>query len=219
MNPLKKKAQVVMLSTQNKANIVYVTPRNILYYNKEGKELTKYSNPQHLYIIVDERPKSGEWYYDVRDNVLSNNSLGITFFSKKVIATTDTDLPMLIPDPIIGKAPIKFPQPSTSFIQNFILEYNNGNIITDVMVDYEWWYKDLTGEHLALMLNGSEFPKLKVDEKNFITITLCKESWNRDEIFKLFEELSYEMAQRIIGNRELEYPEPIVPHEWVKTKI
>lgn len=48
--------------------------------------------------------------------------------------------------------------------------------------------------------------------------TSCN-TYSEDEVINLFEKLSYEMAQRIIGNRKSEYPEPIVPHEWIEKNL
>ena len=42
---------------------------------------------------------------------------------REVLATTDDSL--------------RLPQPSQQFIQKYIEEYNRGNIITDVLVEYE----------------------------------------------------------------------------------
>ena len=47
--------------------------------------------------------------------------------SEKIIATTDISL----------VKEYNLPQPSQQFIQKYIEEYNRGNIITDVLVEYE----------------------------------------------------------------------------------
>ena len=75
--------------------------------------------------------------------------------SEKIIATTDISL----------VKEYNLPQPSQQFIQKYIEEYNKGNIITDVLVEYEsdfnscFCTKDIC--------NGNNCPKkLKVNPKD-----------------------------------------------------
>ena len=61
---------------------------------------------------------------------------------REVLATTNTSLKIeidgnrgdLLPDVSFD---INLPQPSQQFIQKFVEEYNHGNVITDVLVEYE----------------------------------------------------------------------------------
>ena len=55
---------------------------------------------------------------------------------REVLATTDETLYLTFNN---GKTDLKFvlPQPSQQFIQKYIEEYNKGNIITNVLVEYE----------------------------------------------------------------------------------
>ena len=86
---------------------------------------------QNLYIILDKKPDNGDYYIiDGISEVLKNN--GLKFIDdncKKIIATTDKTLSQTNRTEI--------PQPSQQFIQKYIEEYNRGNIITDVLVEYE----------------------------------------------------------------------------------
>jgi len=142
---------------------------------------------QHLYIISDEEIKESDYVYE---NNLNNNhiyqvykrndELGIFRFQnvwiklnksgcKKVIATTDKSL--------------NLPEPSQSFIQKYISEYNKGNIITEILVEYE---------EIVKPKNCSDFYNecfINVDSKNnTITIKKVKNCWNREEVIKLLDD-------------------------------
>lgn len=116
-------------------------------------------------------------------------------WSKKIIATTDTSLKI---DTIGGKVndgsilyiqndflKDSLPQPSEQFILKFIEEYNKGNVITDVLVEYE---NNRTNNPQYPYKSNREFDdnwQLKVDKKNTITIKKLKDSWNREEVGNL----------------------------------
>ena len=67
---------------------------------------------------------------------------------------------------------LNLPQPSSQFIQKYIEEYNKGNIITEVMVEY--W--DYTKQDLQLKVNLNG---------NIITIKKIKNSWNKEEVSQI----------------------------------
>ena len=92
--------------------------------------------------------------------------------SEKIIATTDISL----------VKEYNLPEPSQSFIQKYIEEYNRGNIITDVLVEYGIIYEGRSYD----LYNPD---KLKVNLKNnTITIKKVKDSWNREEILNDIEQ-------------------------------
>ena len=112
-------------------------------------------NKQHIYIISDEEIKEGDWFINDLNQIkkcISRDTEGYIDFEggfntkpsscKKIIATTDTTLkitisPYLFPEG--GACQSKdflLPQPSQQFIEKYIEEYNKGNVITDVMVEY-----------------------------------------------------------------------------------
>ena len=99
------------------------------------------------------------------------------------MATTDTSLKIDNPNYDIGKlAYITLPQPSQQFIQKYIEEYNRGNIINDVLVEYGIIYEGRSYD----LYNPD---KLKVNLKNnTITIKKVKDSWNREEILNDIEQ-------------------------------
>ena len=179
-----KRAKVVMLSTNEKTNIIN-TNKGLLYNSNDYIGIN-----QHLYIISDDEIKKGDWYYD---NVVLQIRQWKSFMiynklqHKKIIATTDTSLKIDNPNYDIGKlAYITLPQPSQSFIQKYIEEYNKGNIITDVLVEYET-YQYTINYHKDIWKN---FEKIKINPKyNTITIKKLKTNWNREEIVEFGEKM------------------------------
>ena len=202
-----KKTKVVMLSTNEKAVIGFLTQKG-----KERGNLVNFDSPmpnildsenQHLYFLSDEEIKEGDWIYnhEREPSILKCVGKGSLRGYKKIIATTDKSL---IINSIYGvdsfdtsffsgsgkseivKLPQMFnlPQPSQSFIEKFVEEYNKGNVITEVMVEYEKYIgKNYVGEFTT----EKDFDyKLKVNSKdNTITIRKAKDSWSREEVIEL----------------------------------
>lgn len=164
----------------------------------------------HLYILSDDKVKNGDYVCPV-------NYQGVWTFQKapcplpywgnskecqKVIATTDFSLKQFIPhmdcngqgcDDCLNRL---LPQPSQSFVDKYVAEYNKGNVITEVMVEYDelpnlWDEKKEFGEC-----------KLKVNPKdNTITIKKIKDSWTRDEVANLIRIFRSELlAEVLTGN-------------------
>ena len=140
---------------------------------------------QHLYIISDDEIKKGDYY--IIDNIpelLKNNGLRfIDNYCKKVIATTDTSLE---PRNLYGNSGLfktKLPRPSQQFIKKFVEEYNKGNIIEDVLVEYEEG-KSYSGNEGLIIKEW-----LKINPKdNPITIKKAKDSYSREEVDRMLDE-------------------------------
>jgi len=159
MSSLKKKCQVVMLPTEEKA-ILHLSIGGKLtdnHHTRHGSGKGDNSwKPQHLYILSDDKIKEGDWFINLSfiDKTLDNkpyqadkNDVNISLinekkYCKKVIATTDNSL-ALNPTHYTDGTKRAFhtieylPQPSFQFISKFIEEYNKGTVITDVLVEYE----------------------------------------------------------------------------------
>jgi hypothetical protein len=129
--------------------------------------------------------------------------LNLTSSIKKIIATTDTSLQYtrqktergifenLSFEEGIHKAnfkPTYISKPSQQFILEYIESYNKGEIITDILVEYESYTKgNLYGN--PMLIKPVVLNKLKVNSKdNTITIKGIKDSWSREEVFVLFSE-------------------------------
>lgn len=212
-----KKCPVVMLPTNEKAIINLNEYRKDVPTLNHSKEISNYETnpyqlirdrgyqPQHLYILSNEKIKEGDWVYENNLNQETNiyqvfkinNELGFFRFknvwiplnkqnsAKKIIATTDR-LSVLIDDGYLakesptGKVIDYLPQPSQSFIQKFVEEYRKCNIITEVMVEYEEG-KSYSGNEGLIVKEW-----LKINPKdNTITIRKVKDSWNREEVKNL----------------------------------
>ena len=157
-----KKAQVIMLPhNDNNAKItLYKTASGKPLNLSTNTDILAYHTNQHLYIISDDEIKEGDWHLNADKNVVTNTirytlckatKIKLDFIKKlqekgsdckfyKIIATTDTSLK--INSELSNSNSIKFqlPQPSQQFITKYIEEYNKGNVITDVLVEYEQDY-------------------------------------------------------------------------------
>ena len=189
-----KRAQVVMLPTELKS-IIFLNKQNKLRFL--GKLLfsdEEYSN-NHLYIISDDKIKHNDWVYDKETNTVFEideeldykeiKKLNDSLFVKKIIASTNTLLvsnygSFLSPD--IKKVP----QPSQQFIEKYIESYNKGEIIVDILVEYEIFDNQCDGFSCQLCNCDNDksilIENLKINPKdNTITIKKLKNSWNREE--------------------------------------
>lgn len=205
-----KRCKVVMLPTTNEKAIkpLIINPS----IGKNGKmELTKHEHNYpaddyqragyktvYLYITSDDEIKEGDWYLnnDVlfrADDVFDDgNNPNQNKDNKKIIATTDSSLKgKWLSTCFSGEEMYdKLPQPSQQFIEKYIEEYNKGNIITDVLVEYEEFTRELDQEEylMARSMGINNFVvnptlRLKINPKdNTITIKKVKDNWNREEI-------------------------------------
>lgn len=213
-----KRTQVVMLPTKEKANSLWSYKNRKLYSNEQNNpndiDETIYYN---LYFLSDEEIKEGDYWYIWLDNnqICQADGMIITINNhiknnhiKKIIATTDKSLKIQI-DGNRGNLlsdvsfDIELPQPSQDFIKVFVGEYNKGNIIEWVDVEYEekgYW----------INLESHSFAKkpewiythdiIKVNSKNEIIIRKIKDSWNRNELQKLFNSYGDNLPAKVIWN-------------------
>ena len=144
---------------------------------------------QHLYIISDDEIKLFDCVYNNKENiveqitsktqlifVLEENKENQTF--KKIIATTDKTLSQT--------SRTEIPQPSQQFIEKYIEEYNKGNMITDVLVEYT--FNDFKFMATLCTTKEKEYI-LKINPKdNTITIKKAKDSYTREEILDDIEQ-------------------------------
>lgn len=181
-----KKHKVVMLSTNQKSHI---------YYNKQTKGLWNSDTvlyetsddiiAKHLYIVSDEQIKDKDWFVNDQGVWQCNNGIipkGLN--PRKIIATTDTLNNVLENTPTKYQRTItKLPQPSQSFVEVFVKEYNKSNIITDVLVEYE---TKIIGYEPGVVGDIDIFGDvLRLHSKeNTITIKKVKDSWGREEVIE-----------------------------------
>ena len=140
-----KKGKVVMLSTNEPSkigNLATYQKRSLAKVIKEGvNPIGSIVQFWNLYIISDDEIKKGDYIYCTITNAIEIAKYNHDYLIrdwKKVIATTDTSLYIHQKETIsLPERVFYLPQPSQQFIQKYIEEYNRGNIITDVLVEYE----------------------------------------------------------------------------------
>jgi hypothetical protein len=224
-----KKCKVVMLTTNEKADVGSIVTRpsdnRMAIVNVLTKDDPQPYIHQHLYILSDKSPNSRDWYID-RDGLVKQAKStygGLIYFDDdhdhqyfdrddeiegKIIAAT-AKLNISINTADSYRSANCLPQPSQTFIQKFVDEYNKGNVITEVMVEYEKQYGG-TGfnvigktptekERLRGFYDNGElitgewksiytFKNCKVNPKdNTITIRKLKDSWSREEQVDVIE--------------------------------
>lgn len=208
-----------MLTTNQKAKVGMI---NLEPYNREGHklELIHYItngdglSPQHLYILSDDEIKEGDWCIELGFNRIfqvEKESLtkGYIKNCKKIIATTDISLGLSD----VGKAgysidefhPI-LPQPSQSFIEKYVAEYNKSNMITDVLVEY---YETCETEYDKPLCP-------KVSKNNTITIKKVKDSWTREEVIEFAEKYARMVQEKPI---QLNGYKRIHNHKWIEENL
>lgn len=200
-----KRAQVVMLPTKNKSFIWSHKGRK-LYSNQNNPNDSDDEIRYYLYIISDNEIKESDWCYDksnkkivkviykhkdtknhyfVSSEINNEKEILSKGYSvdieelNKIIATTDTSLNET--DRFNGKLWYNLlPQPSQQFVEKYIESYNKGEIITDVLVEYEADLSTITRTDCGLQYWDY---KLKINPKdNTITIKKLKDSWNKEEL-------------------------------------
>ena len=183
-----KKAKVIMLPIDEKTEL-----------QKFGVSLRYKSNHVHnmvgiyqnLYIISDDEIKEGEicvhdfgMGYELYTMDSENCKSGVSNVHFKIIATTDNSLKICkTPVPLGNRFDewANLPQPSQLFIEKYVSKYNKGNVITDVLVEYEaignWRHAEFVHTKDILKVNTKD---------NTITIKKIKDSWTKEEVAELF---------------------------------
>jgi hypothetical protein len=176
-----KRTKVVMLSTNEKASLLLGTSKGgRLIKSNRGVSNSAHLKNQHLYLLSDDEINEGDWFLEkgLRISIFPNY-LTDTNECKKIIATTDK-LRVITKDEFSGVDNQHLPQPSESFLQKFIYAYNNGDPITEVMVEYNHLQSSGGLNEEWLKVNSSD---------NTITIRKMKDSWSREEVISLCKEV------------------------------
>lgn len=204
-----KKCSVVMLPTKEKARLAAHKDGKLQLFSEDIK-LTE-EHQCNIYILSDEEIKEGDWCIDLRP-IRGVNVFKCTGFSKsigfdgwiktgtvildpknqckKIIATTDSSL-ITYKDgtnPIIGEfIPVRLPQPSQQFLEVFVREYNEGNVIKEVMVEYESHTDNMPENEDEILFPWRAYIdyRIKISQNNTITIKRVKDNWNRNEVLQL----------------------------------
>ena len=213
-----KRCKVVMLPTKEKSDIFIGKTHSVLHYknNIPDEEFKSY---QHLYIISDDEIKEGDWFYNIHSKIVGRAefNFGKDELAKKIIATTNSSL--WRPSHKYASDVILLPQPSQQFIEKYIEEYNKGNIITDVLVEYELISNE---EYFGNTFNpDDDVPyfdeRLKINPKdNSLTIKKVKDSYSREEVVKLLVDCCGEVScedGKLLGKN----PEEL--YKWIEENL
>lgn len=165
--------------------------------------------PQHLYITSNDEIKEGDWVIFLDRKLLYqveytsqcadyNNDNDC----KKIIATTNNSLRI---GGNTGKREngisIPLPQIPQQFIEYFITEYNKGNIIIKVLVEYE-----ITPMGKVIIEYGAEekdVASLTLNPDNTINIKPVKiEMYSRDKVIKLLEYIELQENRGFLDHLE-----------------
>lgn len=184
-----QECEVVMLASK-KPSLLYIQEDETLYFNISNTKmhLSEHFKPQHFYIVSNEEIKEGDWVVYENEVIYQNNygKIGsvigdedfIRKYCKKIIATTDESIGYTD----IRVSPVKnfctYPQPSDSFIKNYIKEYNKG-----ILVEYSKHLSEPLHEILKSSKPLTHSYSLKVDSNNTITIKkLESELYTREQL-------------------------------------
>jgi hypothetical protein len=191
-----KKCQVVMLPTNEKSKLVLsfkeksfnqLTEPKLILIEEANYQLSNIQS-HHLYILSDDKINGGDWVYNSISKEIYQFIENHVSYESKIIATTDSSLGAEPNELYPEWNRLRLPQPSQSFIEKYLESYNKGNIITDVLVEYENPYVKLVGNKIGsnigyFTLTEENKWKLKVNPKdNTITIKQVKDNWSREQV-------------------------------------
>ena len=199
----------------NKGEIILNPFINDLYIASMG--CTCYDNeiPQHLYITSNEEIKEGEYGLSALNKVVVIGKLYKKSLYKKIIATTDTSLQYAIDKSPYNMEIYGLPQLPQQFIEDYIKEYNKGNVITDVEVEYV-----NTPNSVFISEIDAPYIQLKINSDNTININSIKDSWSREEVKQLLNKFSidcFKIAKESVIWGE-DYPQ-IVSDKWIEENL
>jgi hypothetical protein len=214
-----QECSVVML-TSNTEELQHVQPwlhgnklRSLPGNHKVSREEidSRYCVPQHLYILSNDRIEDGDYYYNERlDQVFQAiRKSGYNTIDKefKVIATTDFSCFNMVYDGLDEKCQKQYckmllPQIPQSFIEHFIREYNEGNVISKVLVEMEDDYSSIPENEEDIIFSWRAYvnSKIKVNQSNEISIlTEQKQVFSREEVIDML--LTYKCDLLVELNR------------------
>lgn len=191
-----KEHEIILLAS-DKAENCLISHFNKLWYSK-GYLTQEYLQSQnkssfHLYVLSNEPIKEKEYFFDKEDNCIyrsvdeqnansinetrelydieryykiiatTNDKISINLGKEKYVAPTNSNY-----DQIYTRL-CPYPKPSQEFIEHFIAQYNKGNIIKTVEIEYE---EILGDEGIIAIAFGVNDYKLKINNNNTINISI-----------------------------------------------
>lgn len=161
---------------------------------------------QNLYILSNETPVKDDWIY--RGSMIHlYGGKKISKDWKKIIATTNKELKLPIPESLdmypMSYSPKSLPNVSDEFVQKYIYQYNKGNEVKKVLVEFEnaqscsLYPEKCCGNPLDCTSEGDAVTihDLKVSSDNKITTKLFEEKLPKEYIEKGLEILKEELEK------------------------
>ena len=133
----------------------------------------------YLYVLSDDKIREGDWIFWNNKIVKAINTA--YYSSKKIIATNNINLLYSKETDTLPSLPNQLPKLSDNFIDFYVKEFNNSNIIEKVLVEY---YTDLDKDDLGMWIGGTSKDYLLLNNNNEINIELIKKDYNftKDEL-------------------------------------
>jgi len=163
-----QECEVIMLPTDKWSPVVHSTNKYGGLFKSEHYSPMKDMGDsyQHLYIVSNDKIKEGDWV------ISSTNTIIQCMYPenihhkdiKKIIATTDNSLNQ---DIIARPYPLVYSIPQ-QFIDQYINEYNRGNIITKVLVEVEMWAHSEENPQWKVKLNQDNEVSILISDKSII---------------------------------------------------
>jgi len=214
-----KSCDIILIPTKDSSNDesrIFCNSKNPnKFFNRKYNYASDTLHPifYHLYITSDEEIEQGDyWIYinpkewDLPQESIVKNNLPKEWFEKlwdrcnykKIIATTD---------PLGKYIGVQLPQVPQFFISHYIGEYNKGNKIKKVEVEYEYNWK--TNIDFDLIDSTKELI-IKLNSDNTINIKSIK-NWTREEVINKLEDFRNELAYNRISRTEFD--------KWIKENL
>ena len=221
-----KKCKVAILATGNASKLFIRKDSNKLDQGTISTDKIHLSTTnQHLYILSDDEIKEGDWC--CHNNITNDkyqiiqctpsNKVSIQEHWKKIIATTDSSLIIRINHVGIREEDymdLSLPSIPKLFIDSYVSEYNKGNKIEEVMVEYDEHYN--TGlvdcGDPDLWDSGYSDYTLKLNPNNTIIIKTIKTSWTREEVIMLLNRATEYVAH-------YDRDEDMSFDEWIESNL
>ena len=174
-----KEREVVKLVTADKSEISLGNMGSgMIRHTNIRPDYTKRAY-MHLYVLSDDKIREGDWIF--WNNKIVKAIDTSYYSSKKIIATNNINLLYSKETDTLPSLPNQLPKLSDNFIDFYVKEFNNSNIIEKVLVEY---YTDLDKDDLGMWIGGTSKDYLLLNNNNEINIELIKKDYNftKDEL-------------------------------------
>lgn len=185
--------------------------KNTLDYGESNDDFhnAAWAIQQDLYVLSEDEPQEGDFYYNPEINSIQKHLGGSQSiiikrdYCKKVIATTNIELKLPIPESLdmypMSYSPKSLPNVSNEFVQKYIHEYNKGLPIKKVLVEFEntqscsLYPEKCCGNPLECKNEGEcvNLQNLFVSKDNTITTKLVEKlpkQYDEDRLFNLLQD-------------------------------